>query len=500
MAIVRSGGALATFAAPPDLTVRSSGLQSQSPETYAAIYRTQPSVRTVIDFLARNIAQLSLHAYRRVSDLDRERLVDYPVVEWIEHPTAATTHYRLIESLIQDLGIYYNAYWLKMRQAATGSVGLLRIPPEDITAEGWMVPTGFVWTWPDGSRYQLPRNDVVYFNGYDPADPIRGLSPLETLRQILAEDAASTAYRRAYWTNSARLEGVITRPAGLAKWTAEQKQAFREQWQARFSGAANAGQTAVLEDGMTFTPTSYSARDSEFTIARKLTREEVAAAYHVPLPMVGILDHATFSNIKEQHKQLYADTLGPWLTWLEEEFERQLVPECNDVDRIYLEFNIAEKLKGSFEEQAASLAALIGRPIMTANEGRARLNLPSITDDPSADELALPLNTSGGPSASVDVQSDPTVAPDLSALSLTAGEWKRIRPVLRATRRRQVERLQKSPDGQRSADFFADFDRWNAELTNDLQPVIGTDRAAALALDMNAAVAAAAAAMDLDHA
>ena len=47
---------------------------------------------------------------------------------------------------------------------------------------------------------------------------------------------------------------------------------------------------------------------------RKLTREEVAAAYWIPPPMVGILDYANFSNVTEFHKMLYADALGPWFT------------------------------------------------------------------------------------------------------------------------------------------------------------------------------------------
>ena len=363
------------------------------PYVYAAMYRTQPNVRTVVDFLARNIAQVPLHAYRRVSDIDRQRVSDHEVIRWLDHPNPGTTRYRLFESLIQDLGIYFNAYWLKVTRG-DGGVGLVRLPPEQMTVEGWLIPDLFVWTLDDGRRVELPRESVVYFNGYDPSNPLMGLSPLETLRQVLAEDCAQTNYRRAYWQNAARLEGVITRPKDAPKWNLEQKQAFREQWVARFGGQA--GQTAVLEDGMTFTPISFSARDSEFVAARKLTREEVAAAYHVPQPMVGILDHATYSNIKEQHKQLYQDCLGPWFEMIQEEIERQLLVDARDVDRIYLEFNFADKMKGAFEEQAGAVYTLVGRPIMTANEGRARLNLPRITDDPTADELALPLNTSTG--------------------------------------------------------------------------------------------------------
>jgi HK97 family phage portal protein len=389
--IVRSQGALQSFgeSAAAASTYTTHALDQMAASTYAAIYRTQPNVRTVVDFLARNIAQLNVHAFRRVSDLDRVRLADHEIIRWLSNPNIGTTRYRLFESLMQDMGIYFNAYWLKVRKP--GAMGLVRIPPEQIVVDGWLLPRGYTWTLPDGRTLALALDQVVHFSGYDPNNPIMGLSPLETLRRVLAEDAAQTQYRESYWTNSARLEGVITRPQTAAKWTPAQKQQFREQWQARYGGQA--GQTAVLEDGMTFTPTSYSARDSEFTLARKLTREEVASSYHVPLPMVGILEHATFSNIKEQHKQLYADTLGPWLENIITEVERQLLPDCADSEQVYLEFNIADKLRGSFEEQAASLYALCGRPIMTANEGRSRLNLPRILDDPSADALALPLNT-----------------------------------------------------------------------------------------------------------
>jgi hypothetical protein len=191
---------------------------------------------------------------------------------------------------------------------------------------------------------------------------------------------------------------------------------------------------------------------SEFTEARKLTREEVAAAYHIPAPMVGILDHATFSNIREQHKELYADCLGPWTVMVEEELDRQLLPECDDTEGIYNEFNIAEKLKGSFEEQANAIRILVGRPIMTANEGRARLNLPSVKDDPTADQLALPLNTGAGPSALPAAAGAPQ--PDVA-----------LAQVLTQTFARQQARREKDPDEP------FDLTRWDKELAADLLPV-----------------------------
>ena len=427
---------------------------------YARMYESQPNLRTVIDFLARNVAQLGLQGFRRVSDTDRERLIDHDVIRWISKPNPQITQYRLIEALMKDLGIYYAAYWLKVRDDNGKLVGLVRIPPERVYAVGFLLIEYFVWTAPDTRVWRVETSEMVYFGNYSPTNPIMGISPIETLRQTLEEESAAEEYRASFWGNSARLEGVIERPPTAPKWSPEQKQSFREQWQLRFTGAGNAGQTAVLEDGMTFKEVSYSAKDSEYVASRKLTREEVARAYHVPLPMVGILDYATYSNVKEQHKQLYQDSLGPWLEYLVAEFERQLLPESTDTDRVYFEFNIAAKLAGSFEEQAGALQTLVGRPIMTANEGRARLNLPSMKDDPSADELSAPLNTTSG---STQQPPDPNLEPPAVPTAATAA-------VIRASWTRQQKILEGTTDPvQRAAAF--DLERWDRELARDLTPI-----------------------------
>jgi HK97 family phage portal protein len=421
---------------------------------YGAIYAAQPNIRTCVDFLARNIAQLGYHVFRRVSDIDRVRLYDHPLAQWIRNPNPDTTTYRLFESLIADLALHFNAYWLKIRLTG-GRIGLVRIPPQEMRVVGGLLRAGYLWT-SAGTITPLETTEIVYFNGYNPLNALMGLSPLETLRPLLLEDAASSRQRQLYWQNASRMEGVIERPRDAPRWSPEQKQSWRTQWQERFAGPASTGQVPVLEDGMTWKQISWSAKESEFINGRKLTREEVAAAYHIPLPMVGILDHATFSNIKEQHKQLYADCLGPWLTMVEEGLALQLLPEAADAADVYGEFNIAEKLKGSFEEQANALRLLVGRPVMTANEGRARLNLPQITDDPSADQLAA---QQGGP-ASVGAP-DPLAATE---------RHHQVAAIVRGALARQAARLGKFPVGQRPEVF--DHDRCTRELAADLSALL----------------------------
>lgn len=371
-------------------------------QSYADMWRKQPQIRTVVSFLSRNIGQLGLHVFRRVSDTDRERVVGHPLSKLLGRPNPYTTTYEMIEALVSDLAIYDTAAWLKVKAKADQNPALLRLNPTKLVVEGRneFAVEGFTY-----GRKRLRPEDVVYFHGYNPSDNRTGVSPMETLRQILAEDHEAAKYREQLWRNGARTAGYLERPAGAPQWTAEGKRRFREGWQAQYTGdGARAGGTPILEDGMRYVSAATSPRDAQYIEARKLTREEVTAAYHIPLTLVGLLDNATYSNISEQHKMLYQDTLGPWLNMIQQRIGLQLVPDFPNSDDVYVEFNIAEKLRGSFEDQATQLQTAVGAPWMAPNEARARVNLPQID---GGDELVVPLNvTKGGQASPTDSAPD----------------------------------------------------------------------------------------------
>lgn len=476
MPFVVSAGALADLDRTPIVQARTVQLSDSVVLDYATIYLSQPQVRTVISFLARNIAQLPIHVYRRRSDTDRERLVDHALAVLLGRPNPSTTRYRLIDSLIHDLGIFDNAYWLKTRDARSGNaIGVLRVPPQIVKVEGDSSVTGATGYTVTGTRNlkrTFPADQFVHFRGHNPTDARMGASPVETLRRILAEEYMAAAYREQLWRNGARFGGYLRRPPDAPAWSPQARSRFRAEWQSQYVGEGpNAGGTPILEDGMEWVSgAGMTPEQAQYLEARKLTREEVAAAYHIPLPMVGILDHATFSNITEQHKQLYQDTLGPWLAMLAEEIELQLLPDLPDPEGVYVEWNLAEKLRGSFEEQATQLQASIGAPWLTRNEGRARMNLPAIE---GGDELVTPLNVLIGGQASPQDSAPPQGA---SRSAVRKGlQVKAAAPVERVSDAEAVltgffdrqKRALLARLGAKAADLW-DEGRWNDELADDL--------------------------------
>ncbi|SPT53792.1 phage portal protein, HK97 family [Actinomyces bovis] len=498
MTFVVSTGSVQSLARPRSVPSLSLRVTDGWNVDYEEIWRTQGSVRTVVDFLARNIASLSPKVFERVSDTNRRRVTDHPLSELLARPNPRTTRYRLLNDLVHDMCIYDTAYWLKVKGKGTGGFGLVRLPPRMVTPKGdsWFAPDCFEVRG-DKGRQAFTPDQIVHFRGYSPSGDLVGTPPMEALRQALAEGFEAGRMRSQILKNGARASGYLQRPADAPRWSEETREKFRRSWHNQYVGAnsSEAGGTPILEDGMTFVKVAQTADELQYVEVRKLTREEVAAAFHVPAPMVGILDHATFSNIKEQHKQLYQDTLGPWLDQIEQELALQLIPDLvNDGRRLYVEFDIAAKMRGDLSEEATSLYQSVGGPFMTANEARARRNLPAL---PGGDDLIRPLSvtTAGGDAAPTDVEGEPK-----SLELLTKSDPKRFAPSpaqLESAKQQAAKTLSKFFKRQRAAvlsvigaksdrDWW-DCQRWDTELADDLESValsvtseIGPAAAAAL--------------------
>ena len=359
---------------------------------YSTMWRTQPSLRKVVDFLARNIAQVPAYLYRRISDTDRERISDHPLARTLINPHPSQSRYRFMEALVTELSVFDRGW--AVEQDHDGDELWMRWVPASWS--GWTYAADGtlafrVWSW--AGEQWVAAEDVFELAGYNPSPPQR-CPPCETLRQVLAEEQAGTDYRADLWRNGARLAGTIERPLEAPEWSDTARERFRREWQGRWTqGSQEAGGTPVLEEGMKFNASTATAEQSQYVEARKLTLAEVASAYQVPPPMVGLLDNANFANTREFRKMLYQDTLGPWFELLSEELERQVMPRWPDLTDCYIEFNVQAKLAGAFEDQAEVLSRSVGAPWLTRNEARARQNLPRIE---GGDELITPLNVIEG--------------------------------------------------------------------------------------------------------
>lgn len=370
------------------------------------MWRTQPQLRTVVSFLARNVAQLGLQTFARQSDNDRVRLVNAQSALLLAKPNPEQTGYELVYNLVADLALYDKAYWYVTHSTRMeSSWEITRIPPTwviGLDPDGLYGLKEFIiqpTTGQSSMQTRIPASKIIYFHGWNPDDPKLGDSPVVALRETLAEQMAAQEFRNQNWRNGGRLNGVIERPDTAPDWSDQAKRKFKKGWKDAYSGryGSDAGGVPILEEGMTYKPVGFSAADNQFVETAKLSLGTVCGVYHVNPIMVGDNAGANYSNVKEFRKALYGDTLGPTCAQIEARVNGVLLPLIGEPRQNYVEFNINEKLQGNFEDQAMALQMAVGGPWMTRAEARAMNNMPFVA---GSDQLVVPLNVLTGGQAS----------------------------------------------------------------------------------------------------
>lgn len=361
--------------------------------SYSAMYRKQLWVAAAVNKIAGATARLPLKVYRRGADT-RTDARNTPFGQLIQRPSKKVDPFTFWVWVRSTLDIYGEAFLGKVRDRGGRPVELVRLHPvfmqyDELTS---------VWSYDDGTKKieNIPRRDLVHFRFYNP-DSERGMSPLEPLRATLENEDGARRANASLWRNGGRPTGTLNHPGVLGDEAATR---LAIQWADIHGGVDNWAKAAILEEGMTFTPLALNVEELQYIEGRKLNREEVCAGYDIPPPALHILDHATYSNITEQNRALYRDTMAPKLGHLEATIEMELRDgsmgdgEPDFPDNLYAEFLLDEVLRGAFEARAIAYQQ---SDFMTIAEKRQKENLPFIpgTDRIFLNSASLPLGADG---------------------------------------------------------------------------------------------------------
>lgn len=352
------------------------------------LWKTQPSLRKVVTFAARQIGAIPWHAYLRVSDTDRQRQRESPAEKKLHRPGPLSTGFKLWHDVAVDKLVFDMFCVLNL------DGNLVRIPPRLLELRSdflGQVKQVLLHTPAGQDNIDLTDAPMALSYGWHPNGG-SGVSPMLTLQQILEESRRSVEWRDRQWDNAPKISGLLKRPADAPKWGDTQRTRFIESWR-EWRQAPLMGGTPVLEDGMDYAPLdTFNPKDTRDIEGRQLTDAEVASAFHIPPELVGARE-GNFSNIAAFRQMLFGPTLGPLFEELKQAVNSGLVASLDATTDLYVEQDREAAINGSFLEQAKLLSTMTGGPIMTRAEGRAKLNLPFIE---GTDELILPLNVVEG--------------------------------------------------------------------------------------------------------
>ncbi|GAB3324308.1 phage portal protein [Larkinella ripae] len=214
-------------------------------------------------------------------------------------------------------------------------------------------------------KEQLPSSEVIHYKLFS-TDGITGRSIIQQ-QATLKLGLQGMRFHTTLLENGSQLSGVLTHPGKLGT---EAKERARGGWFNKFHGLENAGQVAILDEGMKYEQIGVNPIDAQLLEVMKLTKEDVCTMCGVQPHIVGILDRATNNNIEHQGIEFVTHTMMPHVINFEQECDYKLL-RSQEQGSYYYKLNMNGLLRGDTEARKEYYQTMRMAGIMNANEIRA---------------------------------------------------------------------------------------------------------------------------------
>lgn len=304
-----------------------------------------------------------------------KRVDEHPLAALLARPNGRQSGGELLEAVYAYLQTAGNAYL--QAGVVDGAVkGLFCLRPDRMKvvagADGW--PVAYDYT--VGGRTMRLRQDegvlpsVLHMALFHPLDDHYGMAPLEAAQTSLDIHNAAGAWNKALLDNAARPSGALVYSAG-GNLSEEQFERLKEELEANFAGAGNAGRPMVLDGGLDWKTIALSPKDMDFIEAKHAAARDIALAFGVPPMLLGIPGDNTYANLAEANRALWRQTLIPLVVRVADDLSNWLSP-CFGGAVVSPDFDGVEALA---EDRAALWARVGAAEFLTDAEKRTMLGV-----------------------------------------------------------------------------------------------------------------------------
>lgn len=197
-------------------------------------------------------------------------------------------------------------------------------------------------------------------------DGITGLSVLSFANRTIKTANATEESAKSFFDNGMNLSGVLTVQGQLQQ---KQKEEIRQSWSQAYS---NGGQgLAVLQGNMSYQPIQINAKDAQMLESRIYNVQDIARFFGISPVLLGDLSNASYNTIEAVQNEFLVHTLQPYVTMIENEFNRKLLKPSEKDLNIILETN--EILRVDKAAQANYYSTMLSNGLLTQNEIRKEL-------------------------------------------------------------------------------------------------------------------------------
>jgi HK97 family phage portal protein len=129
--------------------------------------------------------------------------------------------------------------------------------------------------------------------------------------------------------------------------------------------------------GFTLQPLNIKLADNQFVEVKQYSALQIASAFGVKPYQVGDYTKSSYASAEAQQLSFLVDTLLFIVKQYEEEIGWKLLNDAEEADGYHAKFNTGVILRADQQTQINTLSAAVSNFLMTPNEARERLDLPS---------------------------------------------------------------------------------------------------------------------------
>ena len=385
-------------------------------------YSIQPSgeasamVEACVSAYAQTVAMCPGDHWRKMPDGGRERVANSALSRILRRPNDYQSISDLLMNLTRRTYTHGEAFALAIRNDRSEIIELHQMR----NGLAMVATDGSIFYGLSGNeiadrRYDLsapiPARDVLHIRLHTPQHPLKGVSPILATTLELSMSGAALNQQVAFYLNQARPSFMLETDEKL---TSQQTNDLRDRWNAQTQGE-NAGGTPILAWGLKAKPVVSSAHDGQLVEMLKMTDQNVALAFRLPLQVLG-LGGTTFASTELLMQSWIASGLGFCLNHIEEAFG--LLFRLKGMPDEYMELDTRALLRSAYREQIEALRTGVIGGIYSPDEARATVDLPAVPGGhgamPRVQQQVVPLSygtdmkpTQPAPAAAPTPEPDP---------------------------------------------------------------------------------------------
>jgi len=235
--------------------------------------------------------------------------------------------------------------------------------------------TGYTYRRDDGTIIPFEPEEIIHWFKPHPNNDYYGLGEIEAGEQMLQEVLNHDVWQRAFWKNGAAPSGILICEDAVTD--EEEWERAKARWQAQYGGSEKAGKTAWLSGKWRYERLGLSVQEMQDIERSRLSIENIYTLHGVPLSVVGIREAANYATAEIDDERFRTYTVKPLLTCIGDTLTTDLLTGYGSYRFVFQPMTVIQA------QVVMSVATAFDRGLISINEARAALGLPTDPDNPA---------------------------------------------------------------------------------------------------------------------